>query len=326
MNRSRGMNEKGCFEKVYSKIDFLKPVYFDIQVLERYFEDPKYLIFYSDYRGSIVIDDQYSDENEERVEYLKDFGLAYKKDDFHDRAVVTFAGDLVKLPSKMQSHFYSYYLENQNDYFPNEGFVKNLIMGEWVEDISIYQALTMEIHYINEMCLAIGIPKMFLKEFSSDTLLQNEKPSDFHVLLMPTEKKYYDFVITLEKMITGNLNINTFLTSACLIKPVEREDEEGNIKGSLTLLAEWFTQNTRLANIDDDIKLPLRELIKERQTPAHKIIENKYDKSYWKKQNDFMQKVYVAVRNIRLLMANHPMCKNVMIPDYLYDGKHIKSY
>jgi hypothetical protein len=40
-------------------------------------------------------------------------------------------------------------------------------------------------------------------------------------------------------------------------------------------LAEWFTQNTRLANIDDDIKLPLRELIKERQTPAHKIIENK---------------------------------------------------
>lgn len=320
------MKEKGCFEKIYSERDLLKPVYFDIQVLERYFEDPKYLIFYSDYRGSIVIDDQYADENAERIEYLKDFGLAYKKDDFDDRAVVVFAGDLIKMPSKMQSHFSSYYLENQSDYSPNMGFVKNLILGEWVEDISIYQALTMEIHYINEMCVAIGLPKMFLQEFPFDASFQNERPSDYHVLLMPTEKKYYDFVITLEKMITGNLNIDTFLSSACLIKPVERLDGDGKPKGSLTLLADWFSQNVRLANIDSDIKLPLRALIKERQTPAHRIIKNKYDKSLWKKQNDFMQSVYVAVRNIRLLLANHPMCKTVDIPSYLYDGMHIRTY
>lgn len=48
------MKEKGYFESIYTEKDYLKPVYFDIQVLERYFEDPKYLIFYSDYRGSIV--------------------------------------------------------------------------------------------------------------------------------------------------------------------------------------------------------------------------------------------------------------------------------
>ena len=80
------MNEKGCFEGIYSKKDFLKLVYFDIQVLERYFEDPKYLIFYSDYRGSIVIDDKYVDEDADRIEYLKDFGLAHKKDNFYERA------------------------------------------------------------------------------------------------------------------------------------------------------------------------------------------------------------------------------------------------
>lgn len=320
------VKEKGYFENIYNEKDFLKPVYFDIQVLERYFENPKYLLYYSDYRGSIVIDNEHVSDDSERLEYLKDFGLAYKKGDFYDRAIVTFAGDLIKLPSKMQSHFYSYYLENQEDYFPNEGFVKNLILGEWVENISIYQALTMEIHYINEMCAAIGIPNMFLKEFPSDTSSFNEKPSDFHVLLMPTEKKYYDFVITLAKMITDNLNINTFLTSACLISQVERKDDKGKDKGSVTLLVEWLTKNVKLANIKKDINDPLRDLISERQTPAHRIIENKYDKNYWKKQNEFMQKVYVAVRNIRLLMANHPMCKQVEIPDYLYDGKHIRSY
>ena len=73
------MNEKGYFEKIFSKEkDYLHPVYFDIQVLERYFEDPKYLIFYHDYRGSIVIDDNYAEEDAERIEYLKDFGLAYR--------------------------------------------------------------------------------------------------------------------------------------------------------------------------------------------------------------------------------------------------------
>ena len=109
------VEEKGYFENIYTEKDFLKPVYFDIQVLERYFEDPKYLIFYSDYSGSIVIDDEYVSDDSERIEYLKDFGLAYKKGDFYDRAVVTFADDLIKLPSKMQSHFYSYLLENQDD-------------------------------------------------------------------------------------------------------------------------------------------------------------------------------------------------------------------
>ena len=42
--------------------------------------------------------------------------------------------------------------------------------------------------------------------------------------------------------------------------------------------------------------------------------------------NEFIENVYIAVRNIRLLMANHPMCKNVEIPDYLYDGRHIRTY
>ena len=166
------MQERGIFENIYLKNrDILKPVYFNIQVLERYFEDPKYLIFYSDYRGSIIIDDDYSKDVSDRLEYLKDFGLAYHKNNRDDRAVVTFADDLIKLPIKMQSHFHSYFLTNQDDYYPNEGFVKNLIYGEWVDTISIYQALTLEIHYINKMCLAIGLPKLFIDEYPADARL-----------------------------------------------------------------------------------------------------------------------------------------------------------
>lgn len=321
------MNNKGYFETIFSKEkDFLKPVYFDIQVLERYFDDPKYLVFYHDYRGSIVIDDEYISDDIDRIEYLKDFGLAYKKTDVNDRAIVTFADDLIKLPVKMQSHFQSYYLENQEEYFPNEGFVKNLILGEWVDTISIYQALTLELHYINEMCSAIGLPKMFLNEYPSDARLQNERPNNYHVLLMPTKERFYDFVITLEKMITGNMNIKTFLTSAPNIKTVDRNNEEGKPKGSLTLLVDWLNANIKFADIKNDVEDPLRTLIKERQVPAHKNFKNEYNKLYWKEQDDFMIEIYTAVRNIRLLFANHPNCKSIEIPDYLFDGEHIRIY
>lgn len=321
------MSEKGYFEYIFSEEkDYLKLVYFDIQVLERYFEDPKYLVFYHDYRGSIVIDDQYVEPDFEKLEYLKDFGLAYKKDDRYDRAIVVFAADLIKLPCKMQSHFHSYYLENQDEYYPNEGFVKNLIYGEWVDTISIYQALTMELHYINEMCTAIGIPKMFKKEYPTDARLQNERPSNFHTILVPTQKRYYDFIITLEKMITGNINIKTFLSDVPTIIKVERKNEQGIAKGSVTLLVEWFKTNVRLADIDNAIEKPLKELVKIRQTPAHEIFENKFDKSIWKQQNEFMIKIYTAVRNIRLLLANHPKTKGIKIPDYLFDGEHISVY
>jgi len=320
------MGEKGYFENLFSEEkDYLRLVYFDICVLERYFEDPKYLVFYHDYRGSIVIDDDYVQDDSEPIEYLKDFGLAYHKKDDYDRAIVVFAGDLLKLPLKMQSHFYSYYLKNQKDYCPNSGFVKNLIYGEWVENISIYQALTLELHYINEMCSALKLPKMFLKEYPSDARLQNERPDNFHTLLLPTTKKYYDFIITLEKIITGNINVKTFITAAPTIRVVERKNEKRETKGSLTLLIEWFEKNTT-ADVRKNIGEPLRKLVKERQTPAHKIIKNKFDKTLWKKQNEFMIEVYTAVRNIRLLLANHPKCKDVEIPDYLYDGQHISSY
>lgn len=321
------MVNSGCFESMFPQgNNCLKPVYFDIQVLERYFDDPKYLVFYQDYRGTIIVDDDYVDEDFENLEYLKDFGLAYNKKEDIDRAIVTFADDLMKMPPKMQSHFHSYYLDNQDDYYPNEGFVKNLILGEWVDTISVYQALTLELHYINKMCEAIGIPRMFLNEFSLDTGLQNDRPNNYHTLLLPTKQRYYDFVITLEKMITGNLNINTFITPSLYVLTIDRKNENGENKGSLTMLIEWFEKNVKMARIKEDIGLPLRELIHERQKPAHKIYKNEYDKTLWTKQNLFMEKIYTAVRNIRLLLANHPKSKVVEVPEYLFDGMHIRTY
>ena len=73
-----------------------KVVYFDIHVLERYFNNPKYHMFYSGYRGDISVKGLYYIESNGN-EYVKIFGLAYDKRDSNKRAIVTFASDLSKL-------------------------------------------------------------------------------------------------------------------------------------------------------------------------------------------------------------------------------------
>lgn len=320
-------NGKSPFSGLFNQnSDFLTPVYFSIEALEKYYDDPKYLVFFTDYRGTICLDDKYVSSSGDNFENIKNFGLAYQKNDRYQRAIVLFATDLFEMPLKQQCYWYSFLLDHQENYYPNSGFVQNLILGEWVEEISIFQALTMELHYINLMCDAMGIPHMFKKEFPSDGRLQNERPNNYHTILLPTAERYYNFVSTLEKMLTGNLDIKCFQKETPTTLAVNRKDERGNNKGSVTMLCDWFSINISHVDIESLLRTPLRNLVKIRQTPAHEIYDNKYDPSFWKRQDDLMQEVYIAIRNIRLLLANHPQACTVTIPDVLFDGEHIAIY
>ncbi len=305
--------------------NYFKVVYFDVHVLERYFNNPKYSVFYSDYRGSISIKDEYFDVTNES-EYVKNFGLAYNKKNPEKRAIVAFAADLAKLSGKAQSHWHSLLLDNSEDYYPNEGFVKNLIRGEWVENISIFDALLMEIHLINKMCECIEIPKMFKEEFKFNTMNKEDRPINYHIVLLPTRDNYYSFISTLEKLVINNLEPKTFTTDSLLIKAVESKTDEGNNKGTLVLLSEWFSQNVKAEEIDKKIIAPLKNLRKIRQKPAHELYANIYDEKIWIDQKKLMHNVYSAVRAIRLLLANHPLGRHVKIPEVLFDGKHIVQY
>ena len=324
---------KGPFCEMFDeKKDMLKPVYFNIEVLERYFKNPKYAVNYTDYRGGISLKDEYYEfDDSHEYEYIKDFGLAYLKTDMTKRAVVVFADDLIKMPHKVQSHWFAYYLDNQCDYVPNDGFVINLFYGEWVNDISIYQALLMELHYINKMCNAITIPHIFREEFSFNDSDQNSRPNGYHNILLPTRENYFNFVNTLEKITTTNINVKAFLHCVPpLVQSIERcyVDDDGNErpKGSVTMLREWLEKNVRTQDLEANIIKPLKDLVKLRQTPAHKLYSNEYDEVIWEDQNQLIHSVYTAIRGLRLLLANHPNTRTVEIPSVLFDGEHIRIY
>jgi hypothetical protein len=313
------VSDFSAFTSNYDKSDPLKPCYFKIEVLERYFSNPQYQIYYTDYRGGITTREDVDIE----YEHIQDFGLAYSKTDANKRVVVMFAEDLTNLPPKAQSYWYSYLLDNQDEYCPNEGFVKNLIYGEWVENISIFEALLMEEEYINKMCNAIGLPPMFNEDYSDSSSHLDRRPDGYRIILLPTRKNYYNFVSTLEKVTTSNINIKTFMTSASLVNAIVRVNNEG----SVSLLGMWLESNVKSTeDIQEIIVAPLKKLVKIRQIPAHKIYDNAYDESIWGEQNILMNEVYTAFRDIRLLLATHPLASTVKVPRVLFDGEHIRSY
>jgi hypothetical protein len=301
-----------------------KIIFFDIEILERYINNPKFLIMDSGYRGKIYPKDEYCDEFDNNDEdYIKDYGMAYIDGEKLHRAVAVFLIDLSNLSPKKQLMWKGFELENQDQCKVESGFVKNLIIGEWVTQSWVFHAIIDEMEVINKQCDKIGLPKLFNKTYGTHF---SEMPEGYRNILLPTLKNYYDFVLVLEKMVVHNISFKTFQCNSLLIKSIERRDDNGNEKGSLVMFNEWLNINIRSSvNLTEKIINPLKEIRKIRQVPAHELTNNKYDIDLYQKQVDLVENTYSAMRAIRYAFEKHPLAKDVAIPEYLINGD-IVSY
>lgn len=301
-----------------------KIIYFDIEILERYINNPKFIVIDNGYRGNIYTKDEYYDDKSIEDEYIKDYGMAYIKGGIIKRAVGVFVCDLAKLSPRKQMLWHSFELLEQDECEINTGFVKNLLYGEWVTKVWIFHALLEEMKIINSQCELMGISPLFNKTFGTQ---YTEMPDGYRNIFLPTLKNYYDFVLVLEKMIVHNISYKTFQKSALYIASVERKDEKNNDKGSLVMFEEWLNKNIKTSeDLSQLIIKPLRNIRKIRQKPAHELTSNEYDISLYQKQIDLMNSTYSSVRAIRLFFSNHPLAKNIQIQEYLITGEDIVAY
>lgn len=300
-------------------------IYFNIEILERYINNPKFIVMDNGYRGTIYPSDEFYNDEDIEDEYIKDYGIAYKNEEKTNRAVGVFLTDLANLSPRKQMLWKGFELSNQNKYEINYGFIKNLLLGEWVEEVWIFHALIDEMNVINKQCELMEIPKLFNKTFGTH---YTEMPEGYRNIFLPTLKNYYDFVLVLEKMVVHNISYKTFQKSALHIVSIERKDKNGSDKGSLVMFEEWLNKNIRTAeDLSQIIIKPLRNIRRIRQKPAHELTSNKYDITLYKEQNDLMHDTYTAIRAIRLFFNNHPLVRNnVEIPEYLRTGENIVSY
>lgn len=306
-------------------------LYFAVDVLELYVNNPLYQIWDSGYRSSISVRNcKMLGKDILHSELVKDFGVAYPREGLrdHDRAIGVFLRDLAKLNYVAQCKWRGFLLQDQTEFLINGSFANNLLYGDWVKGYWIFDALLDEIKLINEMCNSIGIPPLFCKEY----LRENNELIGYRIILIPTLKNYYEFVSALEKIVVNNLNFKTFQSKAALIKPVARKKDNGMDKGSIEMLEDWFLANyfsfnpNGFENFKKYISNTFRKIRKIRQIPAHELYNNQHDKTVYRQQNELIEEVFHAVRDLRMMFGKHPATALVNIPERLNDEENIVIY
>ncbi|MDD2439750.1 MAG: hypothetical protein PHD41_06015 [Methanosarcinaceae archaeon] len=314
-------------DRPFSKLLFLgkpqlKAYFFDITVLESYFQDPRYLVMNHEYRGSISITNEYykSEEMPKKDKIvLENFGIGYTYKEEHERVVVGLLRYLSRLSPEHQQVWLTY--QRNDKCFVEPDYTKN-IMGGFATHVSIYKAFLEEIYHINEISKLINRQPLFKNSY------KDSKPKDFTCYLRPTRNNYHNFVHLLDKMLSENINKNFFNDDILLTIETERKDGkiETKTKGTISMLDEWLRSKIFMdEDTIDKIIGPIKRIRKERQKPAHKVQEDNYDKKYFQMQNELINSAYNSVRTIRLLFMNHPLARNYEIPNWLYEGK-IKIY
>lgn len=302
----------------------LKMIFFDPQIVVMYITNPRYVNFFYGHRGYISKREEYYDPDNDQGELVGDYAIAYKYGEKPERAIGVALRELGNLSSRQQMLCKGFELSEQSKYVVNKRYAKEMLNGEWSNETWIFDALLDEMAIINTLCEAIGIPPMFLKTYSR---FEEERPIGYITLLVPTKRYFYEFIVTLEKLLISNLNPKTFTTEALYIRPVYKLDSDGKEKGTLTLLSDWMISNTSPKdNIDEFITAPLRKIRKTRQLPAHKLDVDDYNLDYITDQVDIIKTAYTAIGAIRLRLSKHPNCRGIIKPMTNSDLDNIITY
>ena len=291
---------------------------FDLRALEWYRNDPRFELRSDDIHGTIVQKGGTEFAGRHALDGLDffEFGFAYNAK--LERAVAAFVRYLHDLPTPQQIELKRFELKGEYHLHPD--FYRTQIIGDFPEKISIYDAFLEEKNQINAICELIGKPPLFRTEFKDGL-----RPHGFGILLRPTLKEYRDFALSLDQLLSDDIDKKFFEPDI----PTERQltDEEGNKVaqsiGTITLLEAWLQKFFK--PIEDrpmkEMFADFRTVRKERMKPAHKIEENVFDQQYVQLQRELIKKGYNAVHTFRMMLENHPRASNYVVPDYIRAAK-----
>jgi len=333
INNNKKYLEQAPFTKMMSfGTPWLEPLYFRVDVLDRYMEDPRYNVRYGDFGGDISFNSD--DEEHKEQMYLKHFGLAHNKNT-KENLICVWACDLHKLENRHQYHFYSYMEEPSKEIVPDYDYYRTQILGEWTNNNSIYVAFLEEIKVINEMTKVICGKQLFKHEYEER---DRYKLEGFHPFLKPTERILERFCQTLDKLFTENLDKNTILEidSKCggKLSSNPKTKELGTLAILENFIKLYFNPNDKtdvIHKVIDIWKNRTNGIRAIRSKAAHYVRDNKYDLTILKKYKDLINKSYDSIRFLRLIFSNHPQVrasiekKEIIIPDWLFDG-NIRGY
>lgn len=297
----------------------LKAKYFDVEVLDRYYNDPRFDFQFQNYSGKITCKYDENDKpivREEDNIFLKTFGLG--QDENGDKVAVVYLRYLHGLTEDHQIYWKS--KESKFDCKMVKPYYENTIKGNWSNSYSFFSAFIGEQRTLNELSNMIFGKKLFKKDFDSDN-----RPREFTYFFVPTSKNYHAFVLLLDKMVSENFNKKFFKGSIELveIRELETGETEKINKGTIRLFEEWLLShyNIKQQEYIKQIFDSFKQVRRERQSPAHRIQENTYDKKFNEKQIELMRKVYYSMRAFRQMFQQHPKASNFKSPKWIDEGE-----
>ena len=301
----------------------LTPCFFDMDVLQRYYDDPRYYFYFKDYSGRISYREKDGEPivRKEDEAFLQSFGLGY--DNTETRIVVAFLRYLNELTPEHQNYWHSKMVHPSREPEILKEYYENTIEGRWVTSESVYTAFQYEMNAVIDLSKQIFGKPLFREKIS----LENP-PKELSFFFLPTKKNFNYFVLALDQMISENINRDFFVGKVALETEKEREDGKIEVskKGTLTLLKEWLEQSltTTFGSLDDLLK-PFKEIRKLRQSPAHSLTADEHSVEYFEKQKQLIWKVYCSMSNLRVILAGHPKADKKLVPNWL-DTSEIKNY
>lgn len=286
---------------------------FELSVLESYRNDPRYYYKNNDISGSIYIRDDASVPEHDQI-LLQTFGFSFDKD--LNRAVAVYLRYLSDLSPEHQQIWHSKLVQNYDRLHPE--YFRSSILGDWHTAISIFDAVLGEIRTINQLCGLMGRSKIFREEFQDD-----KRPENFGFLLRPTLKEFNDFINTLDKIMSENIERDFFMKEVPYESETTREDGKTIVtpKGTIQILENWLTIKfqTPDPNLIGDIVNPFKEVRKLRQNPAHKAQQNVFDNQFSKAQRELMIRVWQGMNTLRQVFHKHPTTAKYKVDIWL-DG------
>lgn len=301
----------------------LTPIFFEIEVLDRYFNDPRFNFKFKDYSGSISC---LYDKNhkpilrEEDQIFIKTFGLGF--DSEGNRLAVVYLRYLNDLTKEHQVFWKS--KESKQSGKVLTEYYENTIQGNWTASYSIFTGFIGELTALNKLAKSIFKKQLFKRDFENEN-----RPKEFTFFFTPTLKNYNDFVLLLDKMLSDNINYKFFKGEIDLfdLQEIEVGLVERKTKGSIRLFEEWLLSQYNIENQDllKAVFKPLKRIRNERQNPAHRIDENTYDVKYIKMQKEMINEAYDSIKAFREIFQRHPKANDVDIPDWLDKGA-IKTF
>jgi hypothetical protein len=302
----------------------LMPVYFNLEVLDRYYRDPRYRFNFGDSDGSIGVTTEHYESKgfaEQDKIFLKTFGIGY--DSTRNRVVVVFLRYLSDLSPEHQQIWNTHVVQDKCTM--NSDYERASIYGFWPQYHSVYQAFLTEQSEINKLAEIIGKPSFFIKTFEMN------RPQEFIPMLRPTRKNLDEFILLLDKMLSENINRDFFKYEIPLEHIVHRDDGSKEIQqiGTLQLLEKWLSEKCSTRNHEDvshEVVFPLKEVRKLRQQPAHKLQGDEYDHKYPQLQDELLGKVCRSLTKLRYILWSHPKAREHYSPPTWLDSDKIVFY